>query len=362
MCTRPSTLQNRVRVAAIALLCWWASAHAGALERAPNRQLPDRSTTARSVDVRVDAQTRRVTLRMGATGEVADGGSLPTLHPEQLQVFEDSVRQPDVRVDIEHVPVTLSVLIEMGGRSRELTRVLEEDAPYLIRPLFGRLGPADNLTLLTYDRTVHTAIESSAPRTAWNAALDRLKAPMFSEANFYDATIDVLNRMKSAAGRRAIVIITTGIDTFSRTTFDDLVARVREAQIPIYCLSLAEVVQSRTLNPKTGPLSRVNWHLVDDRCARLSAVSGGRLYRDVGTLTTPAIFDVLERLRVQYVLSYVSPAPAQHGDSHTVEIRVADSGFDRKNGARTVTKGQATERVVAEVRYSISADGPRRPS
>ena len=159
------------------------------------------------------------------------------------------------------------------------------------------------------------------------------------------------------------MIVTTGIDTFSRTTFEDLVARVRDAQIPIYCLSLAEVVQSRTLNPKTGPLSRVNWNRVDDQCARLSAVSNGRIYRDVGTLTTPAIFDdILERLRVQYVLSYVSPAPAQHGDSHTVEIRIADSGFDRKNGVRTVAKGQASERVVAEARYSISADASRRSS
>jgi hypothetical protein len=360
MGNRPSTLQIRIRVAAIALLWWWASGHAGALERVPDRHLPDRSTTAPSVDVSVDAQTRRVTLRMGAAGEVAGGGSLPTLRPEQLQVFEDGVRQQDVRVDIEHVPAALSVLIEMGSRSRELTRVLQEEAPYLIRPLFERLGPADNLTLLTYDRAVHTAIESSTPRTAWNAALDGLKAPMFSEANVYDATIDVLNRMKPAAGRRAIVIVTTGIDTFSRTTFDNLVARVREAQIPIYCLSLAEVVQSRTLNPKTGPLSRVNWNWGDDRCARLIAVSGGRIYRDVGTLTTPAIFDdMLERLRVQYVLSYVSPAPAQHRDSHTVEIRVADSGFDRKNGARTVAKGRANERVVAEARYSISADASR---
>jgi hypothetical protein len=211
-------------VAAIALLWWWASVHAGALERAPNRQLPDRSTTAPSVDVSVDAQMRRVTLRMGAAGEVAGGGSLPTLRPEQLQVFEDGVRQQDVRVDIEDVPVSLSVLIEMGGRSRELTRVLQEEAPYLIRPLFERPGPADTLRLFTYDRAIHTVVESGALRTAWSAALDSLKAPMFSEANFYDATIDLLDRMTSAPGRRAIVILTTGIDTFSRTTFDNLVA------------------------------------------------------------------------------------------------------------------------------------------
>lgn len=61
-------------------------------------------------------------------------------------------------------------------------------------------------------------------------------------------------------------------------------------------------------------------------------------------------------------LSYLSPSRAQHGDSHTVEIRVADSGLARKNGAQTAATGRASERVVAVARYSIPADASRRPS
>jgi hypothetical protein len=345
-------------LAVVALLCVLAYGDASASTRVPNRQSGDEATTP-SVDVSVDAATQRVTRRMAAD-DIAGGGVLSTVRREQLQVFEDGVRQQDVAVDIEHLPVSVNVLIEMGGRSRELAEVLQDEAPHLIRPLLDRLGPADSLSLFAYDRTLRTAIDPSAPRTAWKSALDGLTAPTFSEANFYDAIVDVLDRTRSSPGRRAIVVITTGIDTFSRTTFDELLARVRDAQIPIYCLSLADIARSRTLNTKIGPLSRVNWNRVDDQCARLSAMSGGRMYREVGALTTPAIFDdILERLRVRYVLSYVLPAAAQRGASHAVEIRVAESGDDRQRGERPLARRTARGRVVAAARYTIPATASR---
>jgi hypothetical protein len=163
--------------------------------------------------------------------------------------------------------------------------------------------------VFTYDRELRPVIDFGAARETWRPTLDRVKAPDFSEANFYDATIALLNRMTAIAGRRAIIVLTTGNDTFSRASFDDVVARARRGHIPIYCLTLDDVVRSRPIDISHGPLARVDWPRSAARLAQLARVSGGRVYNDVRSMSASAIYDdILERLRIQYVLTYVSPA------------------------------------------------------
>ena len=50
--------------------------------------------------------------------------------------------------------------------------------------------------------------------------MQRLRIPAFSESNLYDALIDTADRMNDIEGRKAIVLISTGVDTFSKLTFD----------------------------------------------------------------------------------------------------------------------------------------------
>ena len=61
-----------------------------------------------------------------------------------------------------------------------------------------------------------------------------LPKPRFSEANFYDASLAVLDRLAAINGRKALLIVSTGIDTFSRTAFADVVARAKQAKVPVY--------------------------------------------------------------------------------------------------------------------------------
>jgi Ca-activated chloride channel homolog len=280
-----------------------------------------RSTTP-GADIAVEAGTGRVTLRAPAL----EFRRLlaPGVRPARLRVHEDGVPQR-VSVDVEHAPLSVAVLVEMGGRSRQLADVLESEAPSLVRPLFERLGSQDRLGLFAYDRQLRTVIDFGAPRDSWPAALDRLEAPVFSEANVYDATLAVLERLQAQPGRRALILLSTGIDTFSQTSFADLLERARTMQIPIYALTLGDLVQHRVFTTSTGPLARVNWQAVERRSRDIAEASGGRAYPGVRALSVPAIYDdVLERLRVTYVLSYVSPRLAAGArQSHQVELRLA---------------------------------------
>jgi hypothetical protein len=66
--------------------------------------------------------------------------------------------------------------------------------------------------------------------------------------------IDVLNRMKDVHGRKAVLLISTGLDTFSHATFDDVLRAVQQSATPVYCIALGE--SARSLIGTTGPYRR----------------------------------------------------------------------------------------------------------
>jgi hypothetical protein len=70
-----------------------------------------------------------------------------------------------------------------------------------------------------------------------------LKAPEVSETNLYDALINVIGRMKSVAGRKAIILISTGVDTFSRAKLEDVLAACRDAVTPIYVIGVRAILR-----------------------------------------------------------------------------------------------------------------------
>jgi len=50
--------------------------------------------------------------------------------------------------------------------------------------------------------------------------LNQLRMPGFSETNLFDATFDTLDRIDRIEGKKYIILVTTGVDTFSKLTLD----------------------------------------------------------------------------------------------------------------------------------------------
>lgn len=134
---------------------------------------------------------------------------------ERLAVLENGVRQPGVSINVEHSPITIAVLIENGGRSHQLNDSITSDAGMLIRPLLDVFDNRDRLGVFAYDDSVRTIVDFDTPSDQRNIALGGLPKPRFSEANFYDASLAVLDRLAAINGRKALLVVSTGIDTFS---------------------------------------------------------------------------------------------------------------------------------------------------
>jgi Ca-activated chloride channel family protein len=267
---------------------------------------------------------RRVTLKIHV--EDPNGYFLPNIRPENFAVFEDGVRQKEVSVDIEHAPVTVALLMEFGGRFHEFNKELAYEAPLIGRHLGEVLDNRDHAAAFKYAGKLETLADFSQGPDALQKALEQLGPPETSEVNLYDALSDALNRMRTVSGRRAIVLISTGLDTFSKAKFEQVLDAVRAAKIPIYAIELEGLVRREaSVFGTEAPFSRIDWASAERKLETLARTSGGRVYALQADSEAPAICDdIMENLRIRYVLSYVSSNPASAGPERKIQVQLVD--------------------------------------
>jgi VWFA-related protein len=318
-------------------------------------RIPNRPTTSLfkgtsgerwSSEVSFDRVSRTVTLTLSV--QDAHGYFIPNVRRENFAVYEDGRRQTNVTVEIEHAPVTLALLLEGGGRYQHLNREIATEIRWVVQPLIGALGRRDRVAVFSYADTLTCLMDFDRPLAELQPTLDRLDTPGFSEANLYDALIAVLDRMKDVEGRKAIVLASSGIDTFSRASFEDVLAAADRSRTPVYTIDLSSAV---TELADSELLARLNWARAREQLRTLARSSGGRAYEHASVGDAVRIYDdIMEHLRIRYVITYVPDGPVREGDHHTVRVELID-----RNGAplRIVDAAgrPVAARVIAQTSY-----------
>jgi VWFA-related protein len=209
--------------------------------------------------------------------------------------------------------------------------------------------PDDKVGVFAYADTLRTLADFPQAHKALESLVTGIPAPGFSEAKLFDALVALFDRMQPLRGRKAVLLISTGIDTFSHAKFEDAVAAARRAGTPVYAISLAGLVE-RTIIGSTGPITKIDWARMKERMQSLAQRSGGRAYLRDTELDVPAIYDdMMENLRVRYVLTYASSNP----DAGTAAIRV--ELVDPKTGGPLRVADAAGKFITPTVR--VSQDG-----
>jgi Ca-activated chloride channel family protein len=304
-----------------------------------------------ALQIAFDPQTQRVTVTLSV--EDPDGYFIPNLRPENFAVYEDGILQKGATVDVEHAAVSMSVLLEGGGRYQELNQLLSTEIPFVARPLLSSLIPDDKVAVLSYAHTVKLLADVDQSRSRLDLLFTQLQISGFSEANLYDALVETLNRTRSMPGRKALLLISTGLDSFSHATFDDVVANAERADTPVYCIGLGGLVQRTLAVGSTSPLSKIDWSRASNQLKKLAGVTNGRTYLRDTALDVSAIYDdLMEHLRVRYVIKYTSGLAGGGGIMRKVRVTLVDP---RTGGPPRITDaaGKAiTARVSADASYT----------
>lgn len=288
--------------------------------------------------------------------EDPNGYFLPNIRRENFAVYEDGVRQKNVTVEIEHAPISVALLMEYGGRYHELNKVLGMQVPQVGRQLLDVVGRDDKIAVFKYDAKLETLADFGQGHDTLDGVFDRLATPGFSEVNFYDALLGTLNRMRELSGRKAVIVVTSGIDTFSNANYQQVLQAAQDSATPIYAISLSRLMQRESdVYGDTAPFARIDWHSAEKQLEMLAKASGGRTYLLDSVVESPAIYDdIMENLRVRYVITYMSSNMAASGPPRQIRVELIDSRTGEPLKIRDSNGKAITARVFVQESYSPS--------
>ena len=302
-----------------------ADQKSGAQVQVPNRPtspLFNSTQGKQKTEIRFDPATGTVTLKLLV--QDPNGYFIPNLRRDNFVVYENGVRQQNATVDIEHAPVTLSVLMEFGGRAPGLNHQMGDEVSRAAQQLLDELGPEDKVTFWKYSDQVQKLADANQSRDAVKTELITMGTPVVSETNLYDAILATVAEMRPVRGRKAIVLITSGIDTFSKAHYEDARKAAEESDAPIYVISLTQVLR-QIMQMQDRPLVNVDWDKLEHQLQEIARISGGRAYTPSNTIQlSPVYDDVMENLKVRYVITYKSSNNVDANAPRSVRVELVD--------------------------------------
>jgi VWFA-related protein len=251
---------------------------------------------------------------------------IPGIPPNAFRVLEDNVPQKVTKVDMGEAPLTVALLIEFSQRFQRLYSSLWYQTLQLSWGFASTLKPTDYLAVIAYDMKPEILSDFSTNRQQAQEALQRLNIPAWSESNMFDAVTDTADRMSGVEGRKAIVMICSGIDTFSRLTFDQTRKKLQEAGVPVYPISVGTINREMAdARGQMGSIQRMDFLQADNELRTFAKETGGQAFFPRFEGEYPGIFGQIQQtLRSQYVITYSSSNKAHDGAFRKIKIELVD--------------------------------------
>ena len=269
-----------------------------------------------------------------------NGNPIASLGQKNFKLFDDGVPQSISNFGTAEAPMTVCMMIEFGNKWWPFLYLALEDAYQFL----GFMQPKDWVAVIDFDMQPHILQDFTQDRYEVRGALDTLRIPGFSEANLYDALAFTIDRMKDIKGRKAIIVICTGIDTFSKLTYDQALKIVRASDTAIYPVSILEFLTVRYGDTIDSLQAR-------NALNTIAKYSGGMAYFPRFEAELPGVYQqVAGQLRTQYSLGFTPTDPAKDGKFHKLKIELVD---EQGNPLRiTNQKGKEVKyRIVSREGY-----------
>ena len=263
-----------------------------------------------------------------------DGQTIPNLHQENFKIFEDGEQQKIASFNRTEAPVTAVLLIEFasGGPFSGLRSYYYlYDALNASYTFASSLKKNDWVAVVSYDMKPQILVDFTQDKRAIMGALNTLRIPGFSERNLFDALFDTIDRIDRIEGKKYIILVSSGADTFSKLTYDQILKKIKSTKdVTIYPVSIGwyyrEMMDARGM---AGGAREVGWLKNDNQMNTFARLTGGHAYfpRFEGEL--PEIFNQINAdIRNQYTISY-RPTNAKFDGTYRklrVELQAPDGG------------------------------------
>ena len=254
------------------------------------------------------------------------GNFIPGIPRGNFRVLEDGVPQNISTFGMAEGNMTVTMVIEFSNLYQ---RYWTETWYQTLTAAYGfleTLKPDDYVAVVAYDLRPEILSDFSTDKRKAMEAMQRLRIAAFSESNLYDALVDTADRMSEIEGRRAIVLISTGVDTFSKLTFDKTRKAIQNAGVPIYAIGMMQAIREYyDAYGALGPIQRLDFLQADNQMRTFAKESGGQSYFPRFYGEFPAIFQsISQSLRNQYTITYSPTNQTRDGKPRKIKVELVN--------------------------------------
>ncbi len=302
------------------------------------------------------------------TGQIITG-----LKKENFAVFENGVKQDITNFATPEAPITVTLVVEYSKWSEIFglygSGGFEAGKLEVVRPVAYFLSkfikaPDDYASVIAFDMrpTPITDFTNDPNRLRQTVDILLRNSPAFRESNLFDAlkfalvggkgdSVVLENSKESSAiyggmvdvqaKRRAIILVASGIDTFSRTNYDEIRKIVQNSGIPIYIISTGNLFYKKYESqlPPTdgidGSPGRLTFLQAQNAMNTFAKESGGKHYPMTFEGELPGYLESINAmLRNQYSIAYDAGEKREPGKKYKLEVKVdvnGDGVYDDKD-------------------------------
>lgn len=277
-------------------------------------------------------QTKVFEVRLPVTVTEKKKFLVPGLTKGDFAVFEDGVQQEITFFSDEKTnpPVFVGVLMDTSPSAAGKIAFSKEAAKNFIYTV-TRLR-RDKAAFMTFDHEVILRQDFTDKLDLLDKAVDKIKKPG-SQTALYDAVWQFTDeKLRSVPGRRVIVVISDGEDTFSRAELVDAIDIAQRTETTIFGISTKAGFLGTVPGVEAGQIKDKGDKLLTQLC---EATGGEAFFTGDMTELERAFKRISEELRTQYLITYKPANQEYDGRERKVEVRFTDKEKDKKYNIRT---------------------------
>ena len=249
---------------------------------------------------------------------------VPGLKAANFLVLEDGVEQEVESVRMTQTPITAVMLLEFAANSYAYIRDMQNASA----SFYHSLRPDDYVAVITYDMRTHILTDFTNNKDVVADSLRSLTIPGLSETNMFDALYETLDRTSRIEGRKYIILIASGRDTFSKLTLDKILAKVKATpNVTIFTIGTgALATELADARGGMGPINRLDNLQAQNELKTFAEMTGGLYFNPMFQGALPDIFNQInDSIRNQYVLTYKPTNKKNDGSYRKIKVLLVDN-------------------------------------
>ncbi len=212
-----------------------------------------------------------------ATATDSKGRPITDLRRDEFRIYEDGRLQPIAHFhEGRGLPARVLLLVDASGSMNDEWKVTS--ARRAAGQILDALAPDDQVALAGFDSRYWGVVAFTRNKEEIRKGLESVTP--FGSTALHDALDKGAHDIASwGEGRRAVVVLTDGVDNASQSTPDVVIARSRALDVPIYAVSVVSPLDDPHSREFLGDKKRAEAALAEETLSRYASLSGGVAFR-----------------------------------------------------------------------------------